>query len=160
MTSENIVVAGQAATPVPEPTMTYVEWLAGEIRTSAYYVGDGGFIAQAMLADTLEEATSTEPMLSADQNTGKPFRFLTATFADSDLDGRLPFFAVCDVIDTTTGERGKLSCGGGRVVATLFRACQRDWFPFEATIEPVSLGAGKNALNIVPAPIKVANKTK
>lgn len=161
MTSnEQIVPVGDAAPAQPEPTMSYAEWLTGEIKRSRWYVGDGGFLAQAMTADTLADATANDDMLSARENIGTVFTFVHATFADSDLDGQLPLFVVADVVDQSTGAKCKLSVGGARAVATLFRACQMDWFPFDASFTAVDMGSGKAALNITPAPVKVANKPK
>ena len=120
-------------------------------------MGDGGFIAQAMHANSFAEATQTGEMISAEGRLGDRFRFLNAVFADSDFEGQLPFFAICDVIDAKTGEVAKLTCGGGRVVATLFKACKGEWFPLEASFAAVDLGSGKAALNLVPAPQKVGS---
>jgi hypothetical protein len=123
-------------------------------------VGDGGFIAQAMSAETLEAATETGELWSAQDNIGVVFRFLAAHFADSELDGALPLFAIVDVANTDTGEVGKLSVGGARVVATLFRACEKVWFPFEASFTSVKLDGTRAALNLVIAPTKVTNTAK
>lgn len=130
------------------------------IRNSPVYVGDGGFLAQAMEADTLEEATATGELWSAQDEIGTVFHWLNAKFLDSDLDGTLPFFAICDVVNTDTGEKGQLSVGGARVVATLFRACESNWFPFDASLVTVDVGTGKTALNLVVAPTKVKNTAK
>ena len=139
------------------PKQTYMEWVAQQIRESPWYVGDGGFIAQAMNAETIEAATETGELWKGQAEVGRRFRFLTAVFADSDLDGALPFFAICDVVAEDTGEVGKLSVGGGRVVSTMFRANQKTWFPFVASLAEVDLGSGKAALNLVLAPTKVEN---
>jgi hypothetical protein len=137
------------------PDLTYMEWVTKQIRDSKWYVGDGGFVAQAMGAQTLEEATATGDLIPGRERVDDVFRFNSATFADSDLDGQLPFYAVCDVIDPASGQLSKWACGGARVVATLFRAAQMDWFPFDASIVEVEMGGGKRALNLVLAPTKV-----
>jgi hypothetical protein len=144
--------------PAGVPDLTYIEWVVQQIKESKWYVGDGGFVAQAMGAQTLEEATATGDLIPGREREGDVFRFSSATFADSDLDGQLPFYAVCDVIDPTTGQLAKWACGGARVVATLFRACQMDWFPFDASVISVDMGMGKRALNMVLAPTKVTSK--
>jgi hypothetical protein len=149
-----------ATTPPGEANISYTQWVTGTIKASKWYIGDGGFIAQAMQADTLEEATKTGAMISGRDRAGERFRFLNATFADSDLEGIIPLFAVCDVIDPVTGSVEKLSCGGGRVVATLFRACEKEWFPFEAVFQQVDMGDGKKALNLVLAPEQVRSTAK
>lgn len=136
---------------------TYTETVIDKIRNSPVYVGDGGFIAQAMEADTIEEATQTGELWRAQDYLGNVFVWQTARFADSDLDGTLPFFAICDVVNTSTGEKGQLSVGGARVIATLFRACEANWFPFDASLEEVQLSGAKAALNLVVAPAKVKN---
>lgn len=144
-----------APTATADPQLSYMEWVAGEIKGSKWYVGDGGFVAQALTAETLEEATATGELTSGRDTAGTRYRFLSATFADSDLDGSLPFYAVCDAVDVETGEVVKWACGGSRVVATLFQASRKDWFPFEAEIAAVNMGDGKNALNLVLSPAKV-----
>jgi hypothetical protein len=142
------------------PDETYIQWVTRQIRESKWYVGDGGFVAQAMGAQTLEEATATGDLIPGREREGDVFRFSSATFADSDLDGQLPFYAVCDVIDPASGQLSKWACGGARVVATLFRAAQMDWFPFDASVISVEMGAGKRALNLVLAPTPVKNTSK
>lgn len=144
-----------AAPAVDGPDMTYTEWVAGQIKRSKWYVGTGAFIAQAMQAETLEEATETGEILSGRDTAGTRYRWLGAQFADSDLEGALPVFAICDVIDPTSGAVAKLAVGGSRVVVTLFRACEKEWFPFDASLESVNLGAGLAALNLVLAPTQV-----
>ena len=109
------------------------------------------------MADTIEEATKTGEMISGRDAVGVRFRWLGATFADSELDGTLPLFAICDVIDPASGAVEKLTVGGARVTATLFRAAQMEWFPFEAALVSVDLGVGKAALNLELAPTKVEN---
>lgn len=157
--------ASTAGNSLPEPTtdgpdMTYTEWVTKEIQRSKWYVGDGGFIAQAMQAETLEEATKNGDMISGRDSAGIRYRWLGATFADSDLPGTLPLFAVCDVVDVDTGAIMKMSVGGARVTATLFRACEKEWFPFEASIESVDMGSGQAALNLVLAPTQATNTKK
>lgn len=157
--------ASTAGNSLPEPTtdgpdMTYTEWVTKEIQRSKWYVGAGAFIAQAMNAETIEEATETGDLISGRDSTGIRYRWLSAAFADSELDGALPLFAVCDVIDPATGAVAKLSVGGARVTATLFRACQKEWFPFDASLESVDLGPGLAALNLVLAPTQVTNTKK
>jgi hypothetical protein len=162
MTNTPTTTTAQPPTTSPEasPDLTYVEWVTKQIRDSKWYVGDGGFIAQAMMADTIEEATKTGAMISGRDHPGTRYRWLNATFADSELDGTLPLFAICDVIDPATGAVEKLTVGGARVTATLFRACEKEWFPFEASLESVDMGAGRAALNLVLAPSKVENTKK
>jgi hypothetical protein len=142
------------------PKVTYMEWVAEQIRASPWYVGDGGFIAQAMNAETIEAATETGELWKGQDSTGTTYRWLSAVFADSDLEGALPFFIIADVVDTETGEVGKMTCGGARVIATMFRANQKAWFPFEASLVEVDLGGARAALNLVVAPKKVKNETK
>lgn len=146
--------------PTPVPPSSYIQAAIAKIRGSIFYVGDGGFIAQAMGAQSLEEATDTPETISGQAHTGERLRFLNARFADSELDGTMPFFAICDVIDDGTGEKRVLTVGGGRVVATLFRAAEMGWFPFDAYLEPIALGGSKEALNLVLAPTRVANTKK
>lgn len=148
------------ATPAPvEPTKrdAFVAAVAQRIAASDFYVGTAGFIAQALLADTLEAATDTEDLWNAENHLGERLTFLGATFADSDLPGTLPFYAVIDVRDATTGDVAKMACGGDRVVATLFRACEMGWFPFDAYIVAIPLEKGKQAFNLQLAPKQVEN---
>ncbi|HET9247717.1 MAG TPA: hypothetical protein VFO15_18075 [Xanthobacteraceae bacterium] len=105
----------------------------------------------------MEEATATGEMWSAQDNTEAVFQFNGVRFADSDLEGALPFFAICDVVNAGTGETGKLSCGGARVVATLYRAAEAGWFPFTAKFVSVKLDGTRAALNLVVVPTKVKN---
>lgn len=157
---EPIDVKASPDHPAQLPPSSYIQAAISKIRSSVFYVGDGGFIAQAMGAQSLEEATETGETWSGQAHTGQRFRFLDARFADSDLDGRMPFFALCNVVDDKSGEKGLLTVGGGRVVATLFRAAEMGWFPFDAYLEPIALGGSKEALNLVLAPTRVANTKK
>lgn len=103
----------------------------------------------------MEEATATGEMWDGQGHTEIPFVFHNARFADSDLDGALPFFIISDVTNAETGEQGKLSCGGARVVATAFRACEAGWFPFTCKLVSVKLDGTRAALNMVVVPTKV-----
>lgn len=134
---------------------SFVENLTGQIKASPWYAGPSAFLLQAMTATSLEQATETGELVSARDNTGVRFRFIDATFCDSDLEGQLPFYAICNAIGSTDGAACKVSVGGARVLAILFRACEMDWFPFDAEFESINLGSGMNALNLVLAPQQV-----
>lgn len=159
MTQDQTPTTPAETAPVPPGPSSYTDRIIAAIRNSPVYVGDGGFLAQAMEADTIEDATATDELWRGRDEIGTVFHWLSAKFLDSDpdLDGTLPFFAICEVVNTATGEKGAMSVGGARVVATLFRACEANWFPFDASLANVDLGSGKAALNLVVAPRKVTN---
>lgn len=147
---------GTVATPQSRQEM-FVQAIGDRIVQTGKYAGASGFLGQALSAESLAEATATEDLLAADQHLGERFTFQGCVFADSELDGQLPFFAIIDVVQHDTGAVTKMACGGTRVVATLLRATEMGWFPFDASIESVPLGNGKSALNLVLAPAKVTN---
>lgn len=116
-------------------------------------------IASILEADTLTDALTLSAGWAAKDNLGHVYVFQSARFADSDLPGALPFYAIADVVDSETGEQGRVTVGGDSVVAALFRCAERGEFPFSAKVEAVDLGNSKTAFNLVLAPTKVKNTT-
>jgi len=53
----------------------------------------------------------------------------------------------------------KMSCGAGHVVGVLIRAAEMGWFPFDAELVSVGLGAGRKAINLQLAPERVQAET-
>lgn len=127
-------------------------------RATGHYGGGPVFMLQALGADTLEAATEIGEVVSVRDNLlGERLHIIDVTFLDGDdeLDAQVPIFAVIDCFREMTGEQIKATCGAEHVVGVLIRACEMDWFPFDAEIVSVKLGSGKAALNLKLAPTRV-----
>jgi hypothetical protein len=122
------------------------------------YSSVNAFLAQALNADTIEAATDIGEVIQGKEHLNERIKFLDVVFLDSDpeLEGDIPIFAVCTVArEMEGGVIEKLSCGAGHVVGVLIRAAEMGWFPFDAQLVSVGLGAGRKAINLVLAPERV-----
>jgi len=157
MTKDVAKRSSEEVAPVPPLDPTVVAIL-DRARATGHYAGGAVFLLQALGADTLEEATDIGTVLSARDNVlGERLRILGVTFLDSDpeLESPLPLFAVIDCFREMTGERVKVSCGAAHVLGVLIRACELDWFPFDAELVSVPLGKATAAINLQLAPQRV-----
>lgn len=127
-------------------------------RATGRYGSASVFLLKALDAMTLEEATDTGTVLGARDNVlGERLRMTDVTFLDSDpeLESPVPIFAVIDCFRELDGTQVKVSCGAEQVIGVLIRACEMDWFPFDAELYSVSLGKTRNAINLRLAPQRV-----
>lgn len=128
------------------------------VKATGRYGSAGVFLLKALDAQTIEEATDTGQVLGAKENVlGERLRMTGVTFLDSDpeLESTVPIFAVIDCFRELDGTQVKVSCGAEQVLGVLIRACEMDWFPFDAELYSVSLGKAKNAINLRLAPQRV-----
>lgn len=109
------------------------------------------FLVQALNADTPEQATRIDEVIQGKEHLNEVIKFLDAVFLDSDpeLESDIPIYAVCTVTrEMNGGVVEKMSVGAGHVIGFLIRACEKDWFPFDAELVTVGLGAGRKAINL------------
>lgn len=148
--------------PSPTPTQKdldpFVAMVVKRAIGTGAYVGKGAFLAQALNAATLEEATNIGEVISGKEHRNERIRFMDVQFLESDpeLDSTIPLFALATVVrEMGDGVEEKLSCGADHVLGTLIAAKEKGWFPFDAEIVGVDLGPGRQALNLRLAPRKV-----
>jgi hypothetical protein len=116
------------------------------------------FMAQALNADSLEQATDIADVIPGSEHLNERIRFIDVAFLDSDpeLESDIPIFAVCTVArEMNGGIIEKMSIGAGHVVGVLIRAAEMEWFPFDAELVSAGLGAGRKAINLQLAPERV-----
>lgn len=140
------------------PLSPEIAAIVGRAKATGQYVGGASFVMQALDAATLEEATDIGAVISGKEHVGERIQFRGVQFLDSDpeLEGDIPLFALCDIVrEAGDGVVEKMSIGAGHVLGLMIRACEMDWFPFDAELVPVPLGKGRTAINLKLAPRKV-----
>jgi len=145
-------------TPASVELDPVVAAIIARVRATGRYGSASVFLLKALDAQSIEEATDTGQVLGAKENVlGERLRMTNVTFLDSDpeLESTVPIFAVIDCFREMTGEAVKVSCGAEQVLGVLIRACEMDWFPFDAELYSVSLGKARNAINLRLAPTRV-----
>jgi hypothetical protein len=148
---------------VPRELDPITQAIVNRAVSTGHYGGGTAFLLQALSAETIEQATTIGTVLSAkDDVLGERLRIMDVTFIDSDpdLESPIPLFAVIDCVREMSGERVKVSCGASHVLGVLIRACEMDWFPFDAELVSVGLGAGRKAINLNLAPTRVDTITE
>ncbi len=109
------------------------------------------FLVQALNAESLDQATRIEDVIQGKEHLGEVMTYLDCVFLDSDpeIETDIPIYAVVTVARPLEGGIvQKMSCGAGHVVGVLIRACEKAWFPFDAELVSVALGAGRKAINL------------
>lgn len=137
--------------------------LIARVTATGRYSSINPFLVQALTADTIEEATAIGDVIQGGEHLNERIRYFGVTFLDSDpeLDSDIPIFAVCDVVrEMGDGAHERMSIGAGHVVGVLIRAAEQGWFPFDAELVAVGLGAGRKAINLQLAPTKVESTTE
>lgn len=138
----------------------YEQAIIDRANATGHYGGGNAFLLQALNADSLEEATEIGTVISGKEHLNERIRYVGCVFMDSDPDlhSDIPIFAVCDVVrEMGDGVAEKMSIGAGHVIGVLIRACELDWFPFDAELVSVDLGGGRKAINLQLAPTRVVN---
>ena len=147
------------AEPAPAPELSpVVQEIGRRIMATGRYMPTAVFLMRALNADTIEEATDIGEVVSVSKYlVGERLRIIDVTFLDSDpdLESTIPWFAVFDCYRELSGERIKAECGAEHPLGVLIRACELDWFPFDAEFVPVPISATKTALNLKLAPRRV-----
>lgn len=68
------------------------------------------------------------------ENTGKQVRINAVRAAESDFQGRIPFYLICDVTWLKTGESGVMTCSSVVGMAQLINLHKRDALPADLEI--------------------------
>lgn len=140
----------------------YEQAIIDRAAATGHYGGGNAFLMQALQANTIEEATEILGVISGKEHLNERIRYVGCQFVDSDPDlhSDIPIFAVCDVVrEMGDGVVEKMSIGAGHVVGVLIRACELDWFPFDAELVSVDLGGGRKAINLQLAPTRVESES-
>ncbi len=128
-----------------------VQLVIDRVAATGRYSSVNPFLVQALNADTIEAATRIDDVIQGGDHLNEVMTYLDVTFLDSDpeLESDLPIYAVCTVGRPLEGGIvQKMSVGAGHVVGVLIRATEKDWFPFDAELTSVALGAGRKAINL------------
>jgi hypothetical protein len=135
-----------------------VQAVVDRASATGKYSSVNAFLAQALNADTIEQATEVGEVIQAADHLNERIRYMDVVFLDSDpeLESDIPIFAVCTVVrEMGDGVQEKMTCGAGHVVGVLIRAAEKGWFPFDAELVSVGLGAGRKAINLQLSPQRV-----
>lgn len=135
-----------------------VQMVVDRARRTGHYMGANAFLLNALSANTIEEATEIGEVIQGSEHLNERIRFVGVSYLDSDpeLKSDIPIFALCDVVrEMGDGVQEKMSIGAGHVLGVLLRADEQGWFPFDAELVSVGLGAGKKAINLQLAPRRV-----
>lgn len=149
-----------ASSPAPTRTEQFADQFARRLFATGAYTPGNALMVQALNADSLEDAMAVGEVLSARDYPDQRIRFNRVLFTDSDpeLNARVPFYAILDVVlDDNSGTVQRMACGAEQPLGVFVRAAEQGWFPFEGQFELVKLDAAKTAINLVPVPARVQN---
>lgn len=136
-----------------------IQAVIDRVRATGRYSGVNAFLSQALKADTIEAATDIGEVIQGGEHLNERIKYLDVAFLDSDpeLQADIPIFAVATVVrEMGDGVVEKMSIGAGHALGVLIRAAEKGWFPFDAELVSVGLGAGKKAINLQLSPERVA----
>lgn len=122
------------------------KWLdANRSHTADAEAAQADIIAQVMSAESVDEVLADVTAASLSDWLDKPIKIWEGKFNRSEFEAGLPWYAVLDIEDLTTGKRHVCTTGAQTILAQLIRTAQLDGFPLAcipvyATKKPTARG--------------------
>lgn len=76
----------------------------------------------------------------------------TVRYAKGDKPGGLPFYAIVEALDETSGRDGVFTTGATNALAFLFKCHASGWLPVTVTVKVVATGSGNTVVWLIPTP--------
>lgn len=122
------------------------KWLdANRSHTANAEAAQADIIAQVMSAESVDEVLADVQAAGLSDWLDKPIRIIEGKFNQSEFEAGLPWYAVLDIEDLSTGKRHICTTGAQTILAQLIRTAQLDGFPLScvpvyATSKPTARG--------------------
>lgn len=122
------------------------KWLdANRSHTADAEAAQADIIAQVMSAASVDEVLADVAAAGLSDWLDKPIRIIEGKFNQSEFEAGLPWYAVLDIEDLTTGKRHVCTTGAQTILAQLIRTAQLGGFPLTcmpvyATKKPTARG--------------------
>ena len=156
-TGVQVVTSAGIVAPIAADNAALARYLSGSetITTQDPEAVTHGIVARILEATSLADVLNKQQVVSLRDLSMRPLKVLDVRWGESSYEGGVPFYAIMDCVDLSTGEKIVASCGGQQVLAQLFMMQKNGWLPadvqVETTMKPTS--GGYFPIWLAPAPV-------